>query len=113
MHEFSIASSLMERIEAEAERRHAAKVVSVGVSIGEVAGVEVELLHTAYNLLREGTVCAHAPLRVERVPVRWSCPRCHSAPAAGARLICPVCKVPVRLVSGDEIVLARIELEVP
>ncbi len=112
MHEFSIVSSLMERVEAEATRRYAGKVLSVGVSIGEAAGVEVELLETAYNILRKGTICADAPLRVEKVPVQWACARCHSAPAPGARLMCPACGVPVRLVTGDEIMLDRIELEV-
>jgi hydrogenase nickel incorporation protein HypA/HybF len=112
MHEFSIASSLMERVQAEAAQRRAGKVLSVAVRIGDMAGVEVDLLHTAYDILREGTVCAEAPLRVEKVPVRWACARCHSAPAPGAWLMCPACGVPVRLVSGDEIMLDRIELEV-
>jgi hydrogenase nickel incorporation protein HypA/HybF len=112
MHEYSIVSALMDRIEQEAVRRGARRVRAVKVSIGEIAGVEVELFRTAYQLVSDSTLCAGAALDVEVVPVRWACPRCAAPPEPGARLICPLCGGAVRLVSGDEIMLDRLELEV-
>jgi hydrogenase nickel incorporation protein HypA/HybF len=112
MHEYSIVSALMDRIEKEAAARQATRVRSVRVRIGELAGVEVELFRTAYNLVSDSTICAGAALDVNVVPVQWACPRCEAPPEPGARLICPACGGPVRLVSGDEIMLDQIELEV-
>lgn len=113
MHEYSIVSALYDRIAAEASARGATAVTRVEVRIGALSGVEVELLRTAFDLFKEGTLCAEAPIDVEEVPARWACPVCAEAPGEGARLICPSCGRPVRLTSGDEIELVRIALEVP
>ena len=113
MHEYSIVSALYDRIVAEAGARRATAVHAVHVRIGAVSGVEPGLLQTAYALFTPGTLCEHAPLCVEEVEARWACPACGGTPAKGARLVCPSCGTPVRLASGDEIDLVRIELEVP
>lgn len=113
MHEYSIVSAMMARVEHEAALHQATRVRAVKVRIGERAGVEIGLLRTAYDIVRPGSLCADAPLEIEVVPVRWACQRCAAAPAPGARLQCPCCGAPVRLISGDEILLERLELEVP
>lgn len=113
MHEYSIISALYDRVVQEAGARQATAVTAVHVRIGEISGVDPGLLRTAYDLFRYGTLCAAAPLAIEEVPARWACGGCGSAPARGARLVCPECGSPVRLVAGDEIELLRIELEVP
>jgi hydrogenase nickel incorporation protein HypA/HybF len=102
----------MNRIELEAGKHGATGVRAVKVRIGEIAGVEVDLFRTAYQLVSDTTMCAGASLDIEVVPVRWSCPRCEAPPEPGARLICPLCGGAVRLVSGDEIMLDQLELEV-
>lgn len=112
MHEYSIVSALMDRIEQEAQGRGATRVRAVKVRIGAMSGVEVDLFRTAYTLVADTTMCAGSSLDVEVVPVRWACPRCEAPPDAGARLICPSCGGAVRLVSGDEIMLEQLELEV-
>jgi Zn finger protein HypA/HybF involved in hydrogenase expression len=83
------------------------------VRIGASAGVDVPLFRTAYELYRERTICENAPLDVEQVAVRWSCPAGHGDVPAGGRLACRECGRPARLDGGDEIVLERLELEVP
>lgn len=112
MHEFSIVRALIERVESEARDRRALGVRRIRVRIGELAGVEADLLARAYTLLREPTLCRDAALDVEQVPVRWECPRCMAAIGAGEVLCCHDCGVAARLVAGDEIVLDRIEMEV-
>lgn len=57
----------MQRVMAEAETRQATAVNRVQVRIGTISGVEVELLQTAYDIVRDGTLCANAPLEVTRV----------------------------------------------
>lgn len=93
--------------------RAATAVHRVSIGVGELAGVEIELLTTAYATFKPHTVCAEADLAVESVPARWECPACGGAIAAGEMLQCSVCHLPAALVSGGEVTLNRIELEVP
>jgi hydrogenase nickel incorporation protein HypA/HybF len=112
MHEYSIVGALVDRVAAEARARGATAVHRLSVRIGELAGVEVDLLTTAYETFRERTICEHAVLDVQRVPARWACPECGRAFHAGESLRCSDCNVPARLMEGDEIMLDRIEMEV-
>jgi hydrogenase nickel insertion protein HypA len=113
MHEYSLVSSLIERVQREATTHGATKVHRLQVRIGEISGVEIELLRTAYEMCREKTVCAGATLEVTFEEARWACPRCDATLARGARLVCAACGEAARLVAGDAIVLDRIEMEVP
>jgi hydrogenase nickel incorporation protein HypA/HybF len=112
MHEYSIVSSLVDRVEVEVKKHPGAIARELRVRIGELAGVEIELLCTAYDTFRPKTVCALAELTVDRVVARWQCPRCGAA-IERPPLSCLDCKRPAKLVAGDEIILDRIELEVP
>jgi hydrogenase nickel incorporation protein HypA/HybF len=113
VHEYSIVSALLERVEAEARSRRATAVHRVAVRVGEVSGLDRELFATAFATVREGTVCAAAALDIEAVPARFACSACELVVADGAPLVCAACGAPARLEQGDEILLERIEMEVP
>ncbi len=113
MHEYSLVQSLMERIQQEAAAHGAAAVHRVRLRIGEVSGVEADLLERAFEIVRDGTICAGARLDVVRVPAAWECSQCRTPVGAGQVLQCGTCGAPARLTSGDEIVLDQLELEVP
>jgi hydrogenase nickel incorporation protein HypA/HybF len=113
MHEYSIVQSLMGHIEAQARAHGATAVRHVAVRIGELSGVDPELLQSAYDLVRERSICAGAPLSITAVAAQWVCRQCSRAVPSGGPLRCPACAAPARLVSGDEILLERLELEVP
>jgi hydrogenase nickel incorporation protein HypA/HybF len=112
MHELSLAQGLLSTIDAQVRARRAHRVRRVHLRVGAAAGVEVELLCHWYDVMRAGTVCAGAPLEVERVAERWECPSCGAERPATGRLRCPHCGVALRLTAGDELVLDRLELEV-
>ncbi len=112
MHEYSIVSSLMDQVETIARSREAIAVERLYLQIGELSGVEIELLETAFEMFREGTICADAALEVHPVAACWACPRCDRPIAAGQALRCDDCRQPARLTRGDEIILERVELEV-
>jgi hydrogenase nickel incorporation protein HypA/HybF len=112
MHEYSIVESLVDRVEREVAQHPGAVVREVRVRIGELAGVEIELLRTAFETFRAHTVCEHAEILITAVPASWRCPRCDRAIEQGAVLRCPTCDRPARLASGDDIILERIEMEV-
>ena len=67
MHEYSIVASLVERVEQVAATHPGATVRRVHVRIGELAGVELTLLRTAYETFRERTVCDAAELALDVV----------------------------------------------
>jgi hydrogenase nickel incorporation protein HypA/HybF len=112
VHEVSVARALVRLAEARALAEGATAVVRVHARVGELSGVVPELLLSAWAHVREGGRCARAPLELERVPARWECPRCDAAISAGAELACAACGEPARLAGGDELLLARLELEV-
>lgn len=112
MHEYSIVQALVEKVEAEAAARGAISVNRVRVRIGELSGVEIELLETAYLTFRERTICEQAPLEIDAVLAVWKCRDCGGPIPRGGILCCPSCGGGAVLVQGDEIVLDRLELEV-
>ena len=113
MHEYSVVQAMFEQIERTAGAHHATAVRRVHVRLGASAGVDPLLLRTAYDTFRAGTVCADAPIEIAEIPVRWVCPGGHGDLVPGTPLTCTACGRPAQLLSGDEIVLDRVELEVP
>ncbi len=112
MHEYSLVTALVESVEREARTRGASAVVAVRVALGRQAGVDADLLRTAFELRRAGTLCARAGLELRHVDCTWECRACGTPVAAERALCCPSCGAPARMVTGDEIVLERLELEV-
>ena len=112
MHEVGIVQALLDRVESEVRSRGARSVQCLHVRVGELSGVDPDLLASAYELLRQASVCGQAELAIEPVPARWLCPSCHATLAPGEILRCPRCAAPGRLSQGDEIFLDRIEMEV-
>jgi hydrogenase nickel incorporation protein HypA/HybF len=112
MHEYSIVQALMEQVEAQARSRGAIAVHRVSVSLGEMSGVDPDLLASAFEMVRERTICDAATLDIRRVPARWVCSACGAHVAAGGPLRCGACQGLARLAAGDEMMLEQLELEV-
>jgi len=112
VHEYSIIQALMQRVEAEARAHGASTVGRIRIALGELSGVDPELLASAYEVFRERSICAGAGMEIRAVPAVWECSSCRRPLARGERLRCPDCQSPARLASGDEIVLEQIEMEV-
>jgi len=113
VHEYSIVASLIDRVQHEATVHGGSQVHRLHVKIGELSGVEVDLLKTAFDTFRERTICAGAELAIDTVAPAWACPSCNRSLAPGAILRCVECGRPARMVQGDEIILERIEMEAP
>jgi len=114
VHEYSLVQNLVSRVEQEARRRQALAIHRLSIRVGELSGVDPELLKTAYDTFRAGTICERAELTLTRVAASWSCPACAKPIARGAVLRCPACDAPARLDEGsDALTLDGIEMEVP
>lgn len=112
MHELSLCQELLEQVE-ELARQHAAVGVSrIVVRIGMLAGVEPELLQSAFAILCPGTFSEHAELVLETIPARIRCRSCgRESECRANHLLCPTCKsADAILIAGEEMWLAQIEL---
>lgn len=112
MHEYSLVQALLERVDLEVRRRQATAVHRVRVRIGELAGVEVPLLRTAFTMARGGSTCADAELELVPIAARWHCTRCEIDIERGMSLRCPRCDRPAALVEGGDLFLESVEMEV-
>jgi hydrogenase nickel incorporation protein HypA/HybF len=115
MHELSIAQGLVEvACEALAKCEPApARVGSLRVRIGGLAGVVPDALEFCYGLSVEGTPLAGSRLVIEPQPVVVFCPRCleNRTLEGDFRFRCPVCDTPTpELVHGRELELISMEL---
>lgn len=113
MHELSVCQGLVGQLEAVAAEHGAGGVRRVTLRVGPLSGVEPRLLEEAFPIARAGTVAAAAELIIEPQPVRVECLECGAGSEASAnRLLCGACGAwRTRVVSGDEMVLASVELE--
>jgi hydrogenase nickel incorporation protein HypA/HybF len=115
MHELSVCLSLLEQVERIAREHGADRVERILLRIGPLSGVEAPLLANAYPLAAAGTVAEQAALEIETAPVRVHCNECGAeTDAAPNRLLCGSCGAwQTRLISGDEMLLANLELRIP
>jgi hydrogenase nickel incorporation protein HypA/HybF len=115
MHELSVCQSLLDQVQRIAADHGADRVERIVLRIGPLSGVEGPLLRNAFPLAAAGTVAEHAVLEIEPAPVRVHCITCGAeTDATPNRLVCGACgDWHTRLVSGDEMLLARLELSIP
>lgn len=115
MHELAICQSLMDQVESIAAERNAQSVISIVIAMGPLSGVEAALLKNAYPIASAGTVAENAELVIEYLPIRVKCSQCGSeSDALPNKLICKQCgDWRTTLLSGDEMMLMRVELEKP
>ena len=113
MHELSICQALLDEVARFARKHGAARVLSVTVRIGPLAGVEAGLLQRAFTAARRGTVANDAQLVIERAPLILECRRCgRQTPGRLSHMRCAACDTAdVRVAIGKELTLQRFELE--
>lgn len=114
MHELSLCQDLIGQVTELARKHRARSVACVRVQIGMLAGVEPLLLESAFSIARAGTVADQAEMMTEIVPPLVRCLACGAeSEVTPSNLRCPACgSSDTRLIRGEELILARVELEV-
>lgn len=113
MHEFSIASGLVEKLLDFAAKNPDKKIVDVRVAIGEFTQIEGEQLRFCYESIITEMPIAGSSLTIEPIPGKVACPHCsyrgapkywdgalHGGPVA--TLECPGCGNAARIMEGEE-----------
>ncbi len=115
MHELSVCLSLLDQVQAIARERAATRVVRIELEVGPLSGVEVDLLESAWPMAAAGTIAVDAEFAVAAKAIRVRCDACGAETDAQAnRLVCGQCgDYHTTLVSGGEMILRRVELDVP
>jgi hydrogenase nickel incorporation protein HypA/HybF len=113
MHELSVAMSIIELAEKEADRR-GARVEAVHLRLGPLAGVVKEALLSCYEVARESTSLAGSRLIIEEMPIVVYCSRCRARRTLESmqEFICPECCTPAaEVLQGRELEVFALELQ--
>jgi len=114
MHELSIASSIVETVTEAAAAHPGARVTSVRLRIGALAGVVEDALEFCWQLATEDTPLTGAALEVRRLPVVVHCERCNEdEELTGVQSFrCPRCGEPTAdLRQGRELEIESFEID--
>jgi hydrogenase nickel incorporation protein HypA/HybF len=114
MHELSIAMSIVEMAEEEAEQRGNVQVIAVHLKLGALAGVVKDALLSCYEMACEGTPLEGSQLVIEELPVAVFCPHCQvERPVSSMQLFCcGECGTPTaQIVQGKELEVVALEIE--
>ncbi|MCL4855601.1 MAG: hydrogenase maturation nickel metallochaperone HypA, partial [Bryobacteraceae bacterium] len=113
MHELSIATSIVELAEEEAERR-GVRVVAVHLTLGQLSGVVSEALAGSYDIAAAGTPLEGSRLVITEAPVVIFCPACRERRTLPSVQLfqCPQCGTPTAdVIEGRELQVTALEVE--
>jgi len=113
MHELSIAQSIVTIAEEHLPAETHARVRTVRVKIGELAGVVPDSLEFCFSAVTGGTALEGARLEIQHVAARARCHSCGATtPVALLAFQCQRCGgIGLTLVEGEELQVLELELE--
>ena len=112
MHELSIAMSIVEMAQEEAERR-GIQVCAIHLKLGRLSGVVKEALLSSYEMACFDTPLAGSQLVIEEIPIVVFCPNCKAErPLSSMQLFCcSECGTPTaEVVHGKELEVFALEV---
>jgi hydrogenase nickel incorporation protein HypA/HybF len=112
MHELSIAMSIIDMAQEEAERRDVT-VDAVYIELGPLSGVVAEALQFSYEVACRGTALEGSRLVIQEVPIEVYCPACKAQKTLSSMqwFCCPECGAPTsEVIHGKELVVTALEV---
>jgi len=121
MHEFALATQIVENVTDYARSHQVGKVLQVRLLVGELTCVEAEQLRFCYNSITRETVLENSVLDIEAVPAVVRCSLCRyegppkywgGALSATAipTLQCPQCGQAAEATGGHECEIESVQL---
>lgn len=113
MHEFSLASDIVDIVTQSAVNAEAKKVLSITLEIGEISGVEEPALMTALDSLMPGTIMEMAKIEVIKTQGLARCNECKTEyEIKDMFTLCPVCNSYYKeIISGKEFNVKSLDIE--
>jgi hydrogenase nickel incorporation protein HypA/HybF len=115
VHELSLVTGLFEILEEKAGEAGVGKITSVTVRVGRLSGIVPDLLKSAFDAFKKGTIASRARLCIEVIPVKVRCRACGVETSTDEPVfICRTCGAPeIEILEGRELVLEKFEAEKP
>ncbi len=113
MHELSIAVSIVDMAQEEAERR-GVRVEAVHLKLGPLSGVVAEALLSCYQIVCDDTPLRGSRLVIEETPVRVFCDQCQKERGLDSiqDFTCQVCGQPTpNVLQGKELEVTALEIQ--
>jgi hydrogenase nickel incorporation protein HypA/HybF len=114
MHELSIAMSIIDMAQEEAERHGGAQVQAVHLKLGRLAGIVKEALLSSYQMACEATPLEGSQLLIEEIPVEVFCPKCNAPRLVDSIqwFCCPECGTATpNVLRGKELEVVALEIK--
>ena len=113
MHEMSIAESVLQIIEDQARTDGYARVRTVWLEIGQLAGVETESLRFCFDAVTRDSIAEDARLEIIETAGQGWCMECARNVAVTARYEpCPICgSFQIEMTGGEEMRIKELEVE--
>jgi len=112
MHELSIAMSIIDMAQEEAERRNV-KIDAVYLELGLLSGVVAEALLFSYEIACSGTRLEGSRLVIKEIPIEVYCPTCKTLRNLSSMqwFCCPECGMPTsEIIHGKELLITALEV---
>jgi hydrogenase nickel incorporation protein HypA/HybF len=112
MHELSIAMSIVEMAQEEAERSKV-EIDAVHLELGLLSGVVKEALLFSYEIASDGTPLQGSRLVIKEIPIEVYCPACDMQRTLSSMqwLCCPECGTPTSdVIHGKELTITALEV---
>ena len=124
MHEFSMATQIVENVLEEAKRNGAKKVAEVHLAIGKMTFLGIDQIRFSYGVLVKDTIMEHAKLIIEEQDGVIQCDSCGFKGAIPIEddpayhipvptLKCPKCGKQAKIVEGKECTIKSIRILKP
>ncbi len=113
MHELSLVASMFETLLDQARVHKAKRITGVKIQVGALAGVVPELLESAFDAYKKGTIAEEAILTTVKPPFTVRCRACGNESVRDDFVpTCPACgSSDPEIVHGLELILEKIEME--
>jgi hydrogenase nickel incorporation protein HypA/HybF len=114
MHELSIALSIVDMAQDEAQRFGQAQVQAVHLRLGLLSGVAKEALLSSYEMACHSTPLEGSRLLIEEIPIEVFCPQCAVPRKISTDLwfCCPQCGSPTpTILHGKELEVVALEIQ--
>jgi hydrogenase nickel incorporation protein HypA/HybF len=76
MHEVSLMQNVIRVAEEAAAEQGGGRIAAIHLQIGKMAGVNVDSLKFAFDIISKGTSAEGGALEIENVPLRLRCAEC-------------------------------------
>ena len=89
-----------------------ARVVRITLEVGRLRAVVPNSMQFCFQAVSDGTGADGAELVIEEIPVRVRCESCDGEwTVEEVSFLCPSCDGPVKILTGEELMLRTIEVE--